>query len=225
MTRTAYLNTLAGLRQGIIDLGALVLRRLEQGLAALVRHDEATGTLVQAGDADIDRATKAIERTCIDLLTLQQPVAGDIRFVTATFRIVMDLERVGDLAVNLADYTGDSEALSMVAPARIERVGTVGIEMLRDAMRAFADNNVFLAHAVIRRDDELDELAWSTTKEFLEALHQAGRKAWDDSTAKRHAEEALPILLSMRDLERVGDHAVNIARRVVYIVTGDDAPS
>jgi phosphate transport system protein len=94
--------------------------------------------------------------------------------------------------------------------------------MLNDALRAFADDNVFLANAVVRRDDELDQLAWGTTKAFLEALHHAGRRAWDDSTAKRHAEEALPVLLSMRDLERVGDHAVNIARRVVYIVTGDD---
>ena len=130
-----------------------------------------------------------------------------------------------DLSVNLADYSGDSEALSMVPPSRIEAVGRVGIEMLADAMRAFADGNVFLASAVIRRDDELDELAWNTTKAFLEALHLAGRQAWDDATAKRHAEEALPILLSMRDLERVGDHAVNIARRVVYIVTGDDGQS
>lgn len=222
MTRTAYQHTLAELRQDLIDLGALVQRRLEQGLAALVRHDQATGTMVQEGDCDIDRATAKIERTCIDVFTLQQPVAGDIRFVTAAFRIVTDLERIGDLAVNLADYTGDSEALSMVPPTRIEQVGRVGIEMLADAMRAFADGNVFLASAVIRRDDELDQLAWSTTKAFLEALHHAGRTAWDDATARRHAEEALPILLSMRDLERVGDHAVNIARRVLYIVTGDD---
>jgi phosphate transport system protein len=225
MTRTAYQHTLAELRQGIINLGALAMRRLEQGLQALVRHDPATGTMVQEGDGDIDRATAAIERTCIDVLALQQPVAGDIRFVTAAFRIASDLERIGDLSVNLADYAGDSEALSMVPPARVEQVGQVGIEMVRDAMRAFADSNVFLAAAVIRRDDELDELAWTTTKSFLEALHLAGRRAWDDATAKRHAEEALPILLSMRDLERVGDHAVNIARRVVYIVTGDDATS
>jgi phosphate transport system protein len=221
MTRTSYQNTLAGLRQGLLDLGTLVQKRLELGLAALVRHDAATGTLVQEGDRDVDRETSAIEQTCIDLLTLQQPVARDIRLVTAAFRIVTDLERIGDLAVNLADYAGDSETLSMVPPARIDQVGRVGIAMLGDALRALATDNVFLANVVIRRDDELDELAWSTTKAFLEALHVAGRKAWDDATAKRHAEEALPVLLSMRDLERVGDHAVNIARRVVYIVTGD----
>jgi phosphate transport system protein len=222
MTRTAYQNTLAELRQRLIDLGVLVRARLDQGIDALVRHDQATGTLVREGDDDVDRAYATIERICIDVLTLQQPVAGDIRFVTAAFRIVSDLERIGDLAVNLADYATDSEALSMVDPTRIEQVGRVGSEMLADAMRAFADNNVFLANAVVRRDDELDELAWNTTKQFLEALHHAGRQAWDDDTARRHAEEALPILLSMRDLERAGDHAVNIARRVIYIVTGDD---
>ena len=223
MTRTAYQLTLADLRQRLVELGNLVTARLEQGLAALVRHDAATGTIVQRGDDEIDRATAAIERTCIDVLTLQAPVAGDIRFVTAAFRMVTDLERVGDLAVNLADYATDSDTLEMVPPARIDEVGRVGIEMLRDALRAFADSNVFLANAVVRRDDELDELAWSTTKSFLAALHLAGRQAWDDATAKRHAEEALPVLLSMRDLERVGDHAVNIARRVVYIVTGEEA--
>jgi phosphate transport system protein len=121
MTRTAYQNTLADLRQRLIDLGALVGRRLEQGIAALVRHDEATGTLVQEGDDDVDRAFATIERTCIDVLTLQQPVAGDVRFVTAAFRIVADLERIGDLAVNLADYATDSEALSMIAPPASSR--------------------------------------------------------------------------------------------------------
>jgi phosphate transport system protein len=222
MTRTAYQNMLTDLRQRVIDLGTLVVGRLEQGLAALVRHDPATGTFVQQGDQEIDRATATIERTCIDVLTLQAPVAGDIRFVTATFRIVTDLERVGDLAVNLADYATDSDTLEMVPPSRIDEVGRVGVAMLRDALRAFADSNVFLAAAVVRRDDELDELAWTTTKAFLEAMHLAGRQAWDDATARRHAEEALPILLSMRDLERVGDHAVNIARRVLYIVTGEN---
>ncbi len=224
MTRTAYQNTLAELRQRLIDLGDLVGKRLDQGIKALVRHDQATGTIVQQGDDDVDRAYATIEKICIDVLTLQQPVAGDVRLVTAALRMASDLERIGDLAVNLADYATDSEALSMVDPARIEQVGRVSSAMLVDAMRAFADGNVFLATAVVRRDDELDELAWSTTKQFLEALHHAGRRAWDDATAKRHAEEALPILLSMRDLERVGDHAVNIARRVVYIVTGDYGP-
>lgn len=221
MTRIAYQESLARLRQEIIELGTLVQSRLEQGVAALVRHDAATSVLVQQGDEDVDRRSAAIERRCIDLLALQQPVAGDIRLVTAAFRIVMDLERIGDLSVNLADYTGDSEMLELVPPTRIGEVGQVTIEMLRDAMRAFADGNVVLASAVIRRDDELDELTWSTIKTFLHALHLAGRTAWDDATARRHAEEALPVLLSMRDMERAGDHAVNIARRVVYVVTGE----
>lgn len=221
MTRIAYQESLARLRQEIIELGALVQSRLEQGVAALVRHDVATSVLVQQGDEDVDRRSAAIERRCIDLLALQQPVAGDIRLVTAAFRIVMDLERIGDLSVNLADYAGDSEMLELVPPTRIGEVGQVTIEMLRDAMRAFADGNVVLASAVIRRDDELDELTWSTIKTFLHALHVAGRTAWDDATARRHAEEALPVLLSMRDLERAGDHAVNVARRVVYVVTGE----
>ncbi len=223
MTRIAYQNALAELRQGILDLGALVQKRLTQGLAALVRHDAATSVIVQEGDEDIDQRTAAIEHICIELLTLQQPVAGDIRAITGAYRIVADLERIGDLAVNLADYAGDSETLSMVPPARIEEVGRVSIAMLTDAMRAYSDGNVVLATAVIRRDDELDAVTWNTIKAFLEALHQAGRRAWDDSTARRHAEEAVPVLLSMRDLERTGDHAVNIARRVVYIVTGEES--
>jgi phosphate transport system protein len=120
MTRITYQQALDTLRQDIRELGALVLRRLDQGLGALVRHDAATGTLVQEGDDDVDTRTAAIERACIDLLTLQQPVAGDIRLITAAFRIITDLERIGDLAVNLADYANDSETLEMVPPSRIE---------------------------------------------------------------------------------------------------------
>ena len=105
----------------------------------------------------------------------------------------------------------------------VEQASLLGIFSDPSRIVAYADGNVVLATAVIRRDDELDAVTWNTIKAFLEALHQAGRRAWDDSTARRHAEEAVPILLSMRDLERTGDHAVNIARRVVYIVTGEES--
>jgi phosphate transport system protein len=164
--------------------------------------------------------TLRIEKACVDLVSLQQPVARDVRLITASFKIITDLERIGDLAVNLGDYCCAAEALELVPPETIESVGRLALEMLAEAMRAFAEHDPERAEQVIRRDHDLDAMTWGTIRAFVKRLYLSEQQVHDDAEAERISSQAMPILLSMRDLERVGDHAENIAGRVVYIVTG-----
>jgi phosphate transport system protein len=220
MAREAYQRMLDGLHASIVELGARVGAQLADGLDSLVRHDCAKAGRLNAADDVIDDETLRIEKACVDLVSLQQPVARDARLITVSFKIITDLERVGDLAVNLGDYCCAAEALDLVPPETIEAVGQLALEMLADSMRAFAENDPERAEQVIRRDHDLDAMTWGTIRAFVKRLYLSEQQVHDDAEAERISSQAMPILLSMRDLERVGDHAENIAGRVVYIVTG-----
>jgi len=220
MAREAYQRMLDGLHASVVELGGQVRRQLDDGLDALVRHDCAKAGRLNAADDVIDDETLRIEKACVDLISLQQPVAGDMRLITASFKIVTDLERIADLAVNLGDYCCAAETLDLVPPETIEAVGRLGIEMLAEAVRAYAEHDPARAERVIERDRDLDDMTWGTIRAFIKRLYLSERESHDDAEAERISSQALPVLLSMRDLERVGDHAENIAARVVYIATG-----
>lgn len=220
MGREAYQRMLDELQRSVVELGRRVQDQLDQGLAALVRHDCALAAGLNRADDVIDDETLRIERACTDLISLQQPVASDTRLITASFKIVTDLERIADLAVNLGDYCCAAETLDMVPPETIDAVGRLSAEMLAAAMAAYAALDPVAAEAVVRRDQDLDDLTWGTIRGFLKQLYLSEQQSHGEEEAERISSQALPALLSMRDLERVGDHAVNIAGRVVYVVTG-----
>jgi phosphate transport system protein len=211
---------LDGLHASVVELGEQVRRQLEEGLDALVHHDCAKAGRLNAADDVIDNETLRIEKACVDLISLQQPVAGDLRLITASYKIVTDLERIADLAVNLGDYCCAAESLDLVPPETIEATGRLSAEMVEEAVRAYAERDPARAEAVVRRDRDLDDMTWGTIRDFVKRLYLSEREGHDDSEAERISSQAMPILLSMRDLERVGDHAENIAARVVYIATG-----
>lgn len=220
MAREAYKRMLDGLHRSVVELGRQVERQLEDGLDALVRHDCAKAGRLNTADDVIDDETLRIEKACVDLVSLQQPVASDTRLITASFKVVTDLERIGDLAVNLGDYCCAAESLDLVPPDTIEAVGRLAIEMVGEAVRAYAHRDPELAGRVIERDRDLDEMTWGTIRAFVKRLYLSEREGHDDAEAERISSQAMPVLLSMRDLERVGDHAENVAARVVYIATG-----
>jgi phosphate transport system protein len=220
MSREAYRQMLDGLHRRVVDLGRRVQDQLEQGLDSLVRHDCALAGRLHAADDLVDDETLRIEQDCVDLISLQQPVAGDTRLITASFKIVTDLERIADLAVNLGDYCCTAETLDLVPPETIDAVGKLGLEMLEAAMNAYAVKDPAAAEEVIRRDQDLDDLTWDTIRGFLKQLYLTEQQSHGEEEAERISSQALPILLSMRDLERVGDHAANVAGRVIYLATG-----
>ncbi len=219
MPREEYRDQLDALREAVLDLSEIVLERLRQALAAIDGGDEALAREVVEGDAEINRRYLDLEGACVDLLALQQPVAGDLRLVVASFKILTDLERIADLATNLASY-----ALEMdrdVAPdVDLQRIGALTVAMVEDAMAAYADEDADACHEIAARDDEVDERCERASELIVRDLIEREFDAEDGVEAllgdvSRH-------LLTIRDLERVGDHAVNVAARTLYAVENDD---
>jgi len=171
------------------------------------------------GDDEINQLYLDLEQQCTDLIALQQPVAGDLRFIAASFKIITDLERIADLATNLGEYAeaADNDVFPSVD---IQGLGEMTLEMLADSIAAYADDDRELCYAVNDRDDELDtecEIASDTVvRELIEGEEMA------DEEIETFMEDVSRLLLTIRDLERVGDHAVNIAARALYMIDNND---
>lgn len=222
MTRESYQHELETLRADIVELGALVGTRLEQGLQALTDGDTDLAREVIEGDEEINDRYQDLEENCIDLYALQQPVAGDLRFVAASFKILTDLERVGDLATNFAGYTvetTDEDRRPRVPEVDLPAIGEDAGEMLADAMVAYRTDDPDLCREVAARDDSLDALCQRASERVVRDLieHEAA-EAWD---IERLLDDVSRLLLAVRDAERVGDHAVNIAARTLYMIDND----
>jgi len=219
MPREEYREQLDALREAVLDLSDLALDRLRQALAALDGGDEALAREVVEGDAEINRRYLDLEGACVDLLALQQPVAGDLRLVVASFKILTDLERIADLATNLAGYALELDR-ETAPDVDLQRIGALTVAMVEDAMAAYADGDPDACYEVAARDDEVDERCERASERIVRDLIEREFDAEDEVEAllgdvSRH-------LLTIRDLERVGDHAVNVAARTLYAVENDD---
>jgi phosphate transport system protein len=137
MARTGYQQKLDALQENVLYMSEVVLDRLRTGLSALEEKDEELAWEVIEGDDEVNELYLDLEADCIDLLSLQQPVAGDLRFIAASFKIITDLERIGDLATNLGDYTIDAER-DRYPDVDIQAIGNAVIGMVEDAMTAYA---------------------------------------------------------------------------------------
>jgi phosphate transport system protein len=222
MAREGYQMKLGQLQEDVLYMSELVLERLRTGLSALEEKDEDLAWKVIEGDDEINQLYLDLESSCIDLLSLQQPVAGDLRFIAASFKIITDLERIGDLATNLGEYTLDAEQ-DRYPDVDIQAIGTAVIELVEDAMAAYADEDAERTFEVAERDDEVDELCERASTMVVRDLIETEMDAdSDESEIEALMADVSRFLLTVRDLERVGDHAVNIAGRTLYMVESDD---
>jgi phosphate transport system protein len=220
MPREGYQQQLDDLREEVLYMSEVVLERLRTGLDALDRKDEDLAWDVIEGDHEVNQLYLDLEQECIDLLALQQPVAGDLRFVAASFKIITDLERIGDLATNLGDYT--LEAQQDVFPdVDVQSIGTEVIEMVERAMDAYADQDPDACYAIADADDDIDAHCERASETVARELIER-EDIDDEAEVERMMRDVHRLLLTIRDLERVGDHAVNIAARTLYMVENDD---
>jgi len=222
MPREGYQDQLDGLREDVLYMSEVVLERLRMGLEALAHKDEELAWEVIEGDDEINQLYLELEGDCIDLLALQQPVASDLRFIAASFKIITDLERIADLATNLGDYT--LEARRDVYPdVDVQSVGETVSTMVEDAMVAYETEDTEACHEIAARDDEVDDqceaASETVVRDLIEREVDAGT---DEDEIERLMADVSRLLLTIRDLERVGDHAVNIAARTLYMVENDD---
>ncbi len=211
MVRKDYQEKLESLRSKTVEMSEIVGSRLKEGLETLETKDEDLAWKIIKGDSKINNLYLEVEDECVDLLALQQPVAGDLRFIVASFKISTDLERVGDLAVNLADYSQEIDSLP-IENGGIQDVGDDAFSMLEKAMKAYKNEDKSLCYEVVEQDEELDNKCEKLVK-------KAHRNIIRD--LKENEEPPLTIFLAVRDLERVGDHAVNIAGRSLYMIDGN----
>jgi phosphate transport system protein len=219
MTRQEFQERLAALREDVLYLGELVADRLRQAIDAYERKDVQLAEEVIEGDGEVNRLYLELESDCIDLFALQQPVAGDLRLVAASFKIITDLERIGDLATNLARYGIEAER-DVYPEVDVSRIAETAVEMLDRALTAYADEDAEACYAVDARDDELDSLCADASDLVARNLLEAS--FGDEDDVADVLPEARRLLLTVRDLERVGDHAVNVAGRTLYMVENDD---
>jgi len=220
MPREGYQEQLETLRGDVLYMSEIVLERLRTGLDALDRKDEELAWDVIEGDHEVNQLYLELEQDCIDLLALQQPVAGDLRFVAASFKIITDLERIGDLATNLGDYT--LEAQNDVFPdVDVQSIGTETVEMVENAMQAYAEEDPDACYAIAEADERLDEQCERASETVARELIER-ENVGDEDEIERMMQDVQRLLLTIRDLERVGDHAVNIAARTLYMAENDD---
>jgi phosphate transport system protein len=222
MPREGYQEKLNALREDVLYMSEVVVERVRMGLEALEQKDDELAQEVIDGDDEINQMYLDLERDCVDLLALQQPVAGDLRFIAASFKIITDLERIADLATNLGEYTLDADQ-DLYPEVDIQAIGDDVVEMVDDAMTAFAEEDPDLCFELAERDDDIDarcsEASETVVRDLIEREVGTGV---DDEEIEQLMADVSRMLLTIRDLERVGDHAVNIAARTLYMIESDD---
>ena len=218
MARRGYEAKLEALRDDVTGMADTALERYDTALDVLETGDTETADQIIEGDHELNQQYLDLESDCIELLALEQPVAGDLRFVASSFKIITDLERIGDLATNLARYGREAGGgLDIHADPIGPRAG----EMVADAIAAYAADDVETVRAIADRDEALDEACRAASEAVIRDL--VTTRAWDPDEVESTLERASRALLMIRDIERVGDHAVNICARTLYMVEYDDA--
>jgi phosphate transport system protein len=209
--RNVLSQQISELEHALLDMGSRAEAMVGRAVDSLVRGDADAAMQVVRIDDEVDLLDLEIEERCVSLLALQNPIASDLRLVGTALKMITDIERVGDLAVDIAKAgmkvekeLGDSSYIDFPQIAGLART------MLRDALQAFVKRDLDLVGSVIARDDEVDELY----RVLRGQIHDRMRRSPEDVVA------ASWLLLALHHIERIADHAVNIAERVSFMVTG-----
>jgi len=202
---------LARLKETVLKMGSMVENAIRDSVKALVDRDNQLAKDTIERDHQINTLDSQIDEECIRLIALMQPKAGDLRFITTAMKITTDLERMGDMAANIAGRALELNEDPMIKPyIDIPRMREIAQGMTRDVLEAFVKGDKKLAMDVIMRDDEVDELRNVILKELILLMVQ------DPSIVAR----ATKIIFVAQYLERIADHATNIAEMVIFQVAG-----
>ena len=200
------------LKESIVSLGTLVEERVRMAVKAIQSRDARLAQIVVDGDTEIDRLEVDIEEECLKILALHQPVADQLRYIVAILKMNNDLERIGDLAVNIAEHE------ELVAhhgepaiPFDYFTMGRKAEEMLTKSLDALVNTDLWMAYEVLSQDDDVDAMKNAIQQQFAQEM----RKPQD------HPDSMIHMFLVSRHLERIADHATNIAEDVIYMITGE----
>lgn len=208
--REYYTAQLETLNTNMIQMGALCEDAISAAIQSLLEDDRTIAKKVADTELEIDQMERDIERQCMRLLLMQQPVATDLRVVSSALRMIADLERIGDQAFDIADITKSGSFQGFSGKVHIKEMAKAAIHMVTDSVDSYVKQDVQLAKHVAEEDDVVDELFLKVRRELAELIH----------TDQNASEQALDLLMIAKYLERIGDHAVNVSEWVIYSVTG-----
>jgi len=213
MTRIKFHQNLDGLKERLLVMAGMAEQAIQRAIEAYTLRDARVGELVLRAEPAINRAERDIDQMALDLLAMEQPMAIDLRFILAVIKINADLERVGDQATNIVEHAIALQQYPTVeVPVDIARIAGLASAMVRKALQSFIEADAEMAEQVILMDDEVDRL----NEEAYVALTNLIR------TEPSQSNQALTAILICRNIERVGDHATNIAEDVIFWVRGAD---
>jgi phosphate transport system protein len=213
MTRTRFHQNLNDLKEKLLVMAGMAEQAIQRAIEAYRVGDISICDLVARSEPAINRMEREIDQMALDLLAMEQPMAIDLRFILAVIKINADLERVGDQALNIAERVRDMQAQPPVElPVDIPKLASLAASMVRNALQAFIDADPAMAEKVLMMDDEVDEMN--------RAVHRTMTRCIEERP--ENSQQALNVLLIARNLERVGDHATNVAEDVIFWVRGAD---
>lgn len=207
--RDKYHEDLEKLNASILKMGKMIEIAIESTVIALMGRDVQAASTVSENDEAIDNMEREIEALCMKLLLQQQPVATDLRVITAALKMVTDMERIGDHAADIAELVLQIPDCKYNKMDTITEISTQIIKMIHDSVNSFIQRNYDKAQIVIAQDDIVDNLYHEIKSDLIQKI-----KKTDDG------EQILDYLLIARYFERIGDHATNIAKWVVFAITG-----
>ncbi|SES23011.1 phosphate transport system protein [Butyrivibrio fibrisolvens] len=205
--RSKFDEQLLELNKEMIEMGNKIILSIKNAIEALVARDENMAKAIMESDAEVDHLQKKIEGICFNLLIQQQPVARDLRTVTAAMKMVTDMERIGDHAADISEMTilmGQNSQIDKFE--HISQMATETMIMLNHSIEAYVEKNVIKAKEVIEHDDIVDDLFVEAKKDVIELI----------LNSPSEGEGATDILMIAKYFERIGDHATNIAEWVIY---------
>ena len=212
-TDKAYDRELQDLRDKLLAMGGKIEAAIAGSVRSITERDPELARRIKAADAEVNRLEVEIDDACRRLLALRQPAASDLRFITTALKIVTDLERMGDLAVNIADRALDLQQAPPLGPLHdLTALAEAAEAQLAKSLDAFVQRDAARAEEVMRGDELLDALYLKIFNELLALM-------MEDSRAIRRA---TALMFAAKHLERFGDHAINVAEMVVYMVRGTD---
>ena len=210
-SRKYYEMELQKLNASLLEMGEMIRMAIGGAVTALLEFDHDKAREIIAYDEQIDRQNREIEQQCYTLLLSQQPVAGDLRMVSAALKMTTDMERIGDHAADISEIELMLENLPTLSCAPIRQMATETSVMLIKSLEAFAQRDEEKANWVIDRDDVVDDLFDTVKSELIEAIRQNAD----------NGEAATDLLMAAKYFERIGDHATNIAQWVIFSITGE----
>ena len=213
MTRIRFQQSLDELKEKLLVMAGLAEQAIQRAIEAYRVRDLSICDLVSRSEIAINRLERDIDQTALDLLAMEQPMAIDLRFILAVIKINADLERVGDAAKSISDRVRSMEQMAVAdLPVDIPRMASLAAAMVRKSLQAFIEGDAAMARTVLTMDDAVDSMNRAAYKALTRVMEEESYMA----------PQALNALMISRNLERVADHATNIAEDVIFWVEGAD---